>query len=35
MWKYEVAERMGIWAEALQPRFVVGLGDNFYDVGVE
>lgn len=29
-----MAERMGLWATALRPRFVVGLGDNFYDVGV-
>eukprot|EP00752_Nemacystus_decipiens_P008688 g7755.t1 len=34
-WKHQVAERMGLWATALRPRFVVGLGDNFYDVGVE
>lgn len=33
-WKHQVAERMGLWATALRPRFVVGLGDNFYDVGV-
>ncbi|CAM9541957.1 unnamed protein product, partial [Hapterophycus canaliculatus] len=26
---------MGETAEELRPRFVVGLGDNFYDVGVE
>lgn len=31
-----MAEHMGLWAVALRPRFVVGLGDNFnfYDVGV-
>lgn len=34
-WKLQVANRMGEWAAALRPWFVVGLGDNFYDDGVE
>lgn len=32
--KHQVAHRMGLWAAALRPRFVIDVGDNFNDVGV-
>src|SRR5436190_4579364 len=33
--QYQVATAMGPWAERIGSQFVVAVGDNFYDAGVQ